>query len=165
MCPALTCTTLVTRPSRDVPEGASSFLPAVHGSPRPVGGDPRPQPLRYGRPTPGPGLGRHPSHPSSRRGARPRPSRRDSRHRHSDTAGPSRPDPVPDGIRVSPGNVAPTGPSPSRHPLGLGRQRRISPVPQHRGMPIVDVQKDHLAGTGYQSAQQPREPHLLRSCP
>jgi hypothetical protein len=103
---------------------------------RPVPRGPSAPPLRYGRdPTPGPGLGWRPSPSSSRRGARPRPSRRDPRHRHSDKTGPSRPDPDSDGIRVTPGNVAqaPTGPSPPRHLPGLGRQPRTSPVPRHRG--------------------------------
>ncbi len=128
---------------------------------RPVPRGPSAPPLRYGRaPTPGPGLGWRRSHPSlsSRRGARPRPSRRDPRHRHSDTAGPSRPNPDSDGIRVTPGNVASTGPSPPRHLPGLGRQRRTSPVPRHRGQcQLWTSRRTTLADTGYLSAQQPCE--------
>ena len=64
-----------------------------------------------------------------------------------------------------PGNVAPTGPSPPRHPLGFGRQRRTTPVPRRRGQGNCGrPRRTFLAGTGYQSAQRPREPHILRSC-
>jgi hypothetical protein len=116
------------RPLQHVPSAARSVagrdpLPILRCTARPVPRGPSASSLRYGRAPFARTRTRMASESpklTSRRGARPRPSRRDPWHRHSDTAGLPRPDPDSDGIRVTNATSPPTGPGLPRLLPGLG---------------------------------------------